>query len=263
MSVPFCPYHFVQCHFVRVPFCPYHFVRYHFVRSPHSASVPLLVFAVSYICIIIKTNLTIDADCHDSYVHVLYALNFVLQFVGVVRWLSVSQEKHHVTRVRTHSILRVEQSLPGQTHSTGHVRVLCSESQSTQVIDNFLYGRVICEVKGKVSQVTCAKTHLCEKSEYLRALFMRPNSKAHNETALPSDIYNRSIHIGLYAMHRSAGLCRNQLRKLKLAKKKCIPPKHERRGGSVASSVPCVRRLDSNSSHPVVTLAKSFTRSCL
>src|SRR6218665_542921 len=23
----FCPYHFVQCHFVRVPFCPYHFVR--------------------------------------------------------------------------------------------------------------------------------------------------------------------------------------------------------------------------------------------
>src|SRR6218665_3687719 len=25
--VPFCPYHFVQYHFVRIPFCPYHFVR--------------------------------------------------------------------------------------------------------------------------------------------------------------------------------------------------------------------------------------------
>src|SRR6218665_2711828 len=26
-SVPFCSYHFVQYHFVRIPFCPYHFVR--------------------------------------------------------------------------------------------------------------------------------------------------------------------------------------------------------------------------------------------
>jgi len=26
-SIPFCPYHFVQYHFVRMPFCPYHFVR--------------------------------------------------------------------------------------------------------------------------------------------------------------------------------------------------------------------------------------------
>src|SRR6218665_886058 len=53
LSVPFCLYHFVQYHFVRIPFCPYHFVRtilsatilsipfcpyhfvrYHFVRSP-------------------------------------------------------------------------------------------------------------------------------------------------------------------------------------------------------------------------------------
>ena len=25
--MPFCPYHFVQCHFVHIPFCPYHFVR--------------------------------------------------------------------------------------------------------------------------------------------------------------------------------------------------------------------------------------------
>src|SRR6218665_1804578 len=25
--VPFCPYHFVQYHFVPIPFCPYHFVR--------------------------------------------------------------------------------------------------------------------------------------------------------------------------------------------------------------------------------------------
>src|SRR6218665_1705958 len=25
-SVPFCPCHFVQYHFVRIPFCPYHFV---------------------------------------------------------------------------------------------------------------------------------------------------------------------------------------------------------------------------------------------
>src|SRR6218665_3977822 len=27
LSLPLCPYHFVQCHFVRIPFCPYHFVR--------------------------------------------------------------------------------------------------------------------------------------------------------------------------------------------------------------------------------------------
>ena len=27
MSVPVCPYHFVQYHFVRIPFCPYHYVR--------------------------------------------------------------------------------------------------------------------------------------------------------------------------------------------------------------------------------------------
>ena len=27
LSVPFCPYHFVQYHFVLIPFCPYHFVR--------------------------------------------------------------------------------------------------------------------------------------------------------------------------------------------------------------------------------------------
>src|SRR6218665_2288350 len=27
LSVPFCPYHYVQYHFVRIPFCPYHFVR--------------------------------------------------------------------------------------------------------------------------------------------------------------------------------------------------------------------------------------------
>src|SRR6218665_1290399 len=32
--VPFCPYHFVQYHFVCIPFCPYHFVPYHFVQSP-------------------------------------------------------------------------------------------------------------------------------------------------------------------------------------------------------------------------------------
>src|SRR6218665_2918081 len=34
LSISFCPYHFVQYHFVRIPFCQYHFVRYHFVRSP-------------------------------------------------------------------------------------------------------------------------------------------------------------------------------------------------------------------------------------
>ena len=34
LSVPFCPYHFVQCHFVRIPLCPYRFVRYHFVLEP-------------------------------------------------------------------------------------------------------------------------------------------------------------------------------------------------------------------------------------
>src|SRR6218665_1454123 len=34
LSVPFCPYHFVQWHFVRIPFCPYHFVQWHFVRIP-------------------------------------------------------------------------------------------------------------------------------------------------------------------------------------------------------------------------------------
>src|SRR6218665_1312078 len=27
LSIPLCPYHFVQCHFVRIPFCLYHFVR--------------------------------------------------------------------------------------------------------------------------------------------------------------------------------------------------------------------------------------------
>ena len=27
LSIPFCPYHFVPYHFVRIPFCPYHFVR--------------------------------------------------------------------------------------------------------------------------------------------------------------------------------------------------------------------------------------------
>src|SRR6218665_1731256 len=27
LSIPFCPYHFAQYHFVRIPFCPYHFVR--------------------------------------------------------------------------------------------------------------------------------------------------------------------------------------------------------------------------------------------
>src|SRR6218665_1557324 len=26
LSAPFCPYYFVQYHFVRIPFCPYHFV---------------------------------------------------------------------------------------------------------------------------------------------------------------------------------------------------------------------------------------------
>ena len=34
LSLPFCPCHFVQYHFVHIQFCPYHFVRYHFVLEP-------------------------------------------------------------------------------------------------------------------------------------------------------------------------------------------------------------------------------------
>src|SRR6218665_3129095 len=46
--VQFCPYHFVQYHFVRIPFCPYHFVRtilsvpffpYHFLQC-HFVRIP-------------------------------------------------------------------------------------------------------------------------------------------------------------------------------------------------------------------------------
>ena len=51
MSIPFCPYHFVQFHFARlpywvilfVPFCPHHFVRYHFALSSNNSLLIHLV----------------------------------------------------------------------------------------------------------------------------------------------------------------------------------------------------------------------------
>src|SRR6218665_2632763 len=58
LSIPFCPYHFVQYHFVRIPFCPYTILSvpfcpytilsvYHFVHT--ILSVPFCPY--HFVCI--------------------------------------------------------------------------------------------------------------------------------------------------------------------------------------------------------------------
>src|SRR6218665_1012819 len=92
-----------------------------------------------------KTCLVGDAYCHDLDSHVLYAQNFSLEFIGIVRWNSVRQKKYHVLYVGTHSIRRVEQPLSCQAHSVGCIGVLASESQCCiQSIDHCLLGCEIC-----------------------------------------------------------------------------------------------------------------------
>src|SRR6218665_649625 len=48
LVIPFCPYHFVQYHFVPIPFCPYHFVRY-------ILSVPFCPRTVHITCVCVCT----------------------------------------------------------------------------------------------------------------------------------------------------------------------------------------------------------------
>src|SRR6218665_2403699 len=64
LSIPFCPYHFLQYHFLHIPFCPYHFV--HTIFSNTIFSIYHFVHTISSIPFCPIPFCPITLQCHKS-----------------------------------------------------------------------------------------------------------------------------------------------------------------------------------------------------